>query len=118
MDALDQLRCAAAAAGQDVDELERQAADPAVIPDDEYEHQSQLLQAELRRARGSDCVECGATIRVNDPGLLIEVTGWHRPRTQGGQNHVLGRVETGRHLCGECAARLKAGLSPQQDRLL
>ncbi len=118
MDALDQLRRAAEAAGQDVDEMERQAADPSVIPDDDHEHQVQVLQAELRRARGRDCAQCGATIRANDVGLLIEVTGWHQPRTQGGQNHVLGRVETGRHMCGECAARLKAGLSPQQESLL
>jgi hypothetical protein len=116
--AADELRRAAAAAGQDVAELERQAADPDVIPDDEYEHQAQVLQAELLRARGRDCAQCGATIRANDPGLLIEVTGWHQPRSQGGQNHVLGRVETGRHMCGECAARLKAGLSPQQETLL
>lgn len=116
MDALDQLRRAAVAAGQDIDEIQRRAADPDVLPDDQHEHQRQVLQAELRKARG--CAECGTPIRVNDPGVLTEVTGWHQPRPQGGQNHVLGRTETGRHMCGECAARLKAGLSPQQESML
>jgi len=116
--ALDALKAAAAAAGVDVPELERAAADPDVLPDDEYEALRQEADAVRKAMRGAECAECGGTIRPVDKEVLIEIRGWHRQRTQGGQNHVLDRVETGRFMCGPCAIRLRAGLSPQQEALL
>lgn len=53
---------------------------------------------------------------MRDPTVLREVTGWSRPREQGGQNHVLFRVETGRFMCGVCAKRKE--VSGGQESLL
>jgi hypothetical protein len=46
-----------------------------------------------------------------------EVVGYHRPREQGGQNHVLFRRETGRFMCATCVARKQATGRAGQEAL-
>lgn len=114
-DALAVLRRAAAAAGVDPDAL---TTDETVIPPDDLEAERQAEIESRRRATGSKCVECDEEISVRDTNLLTEVRGWSRRRADGGQNHVISRVETGRYMCGACATRLRAGLIDGQEPLL
>jgi hypothetical protein len=46
-----------------------------------------------------------------------EVVGWERLRDQGGQNHVVGRRETGRRACEVCIVDLRAGVAPGSPHL-
>ena len=56
------------------------------------------------------CAKCGHGFA---PGMndvyASEISGWSVPRKKGGQNHVVGRRETGRVLCPECTVKLKYG---------
>ena len=88
----------------------------------------QLLSAEAER--GYDvplsayppCIDCGQPVDVTSPLALPEVVGFAPRRSQGGQNHVLYREETGRWLCPNCGNRRKstkkAGTVPAQESLL
>lgn len=118
LSAADLLRRAAAAAGVNVDEMEARAQSADIIPDDEYEANRQQADSTRKAANTSACARCESKIRARDPGVLVEVKGWAKQRTAGGTNHVISRHETGRFLCGECAVRLRAGLGPEQERLL
>ena len=58
------------------------------------------------------CLDCGSRINPDAPeGRLMarEVIGFSIPRFQGGQNHVLGRRETGAFLCPTCTRALQTG---------
>lgn len=68
--------------------------------------------------RGVVCAACDQQITFADRGVLHEVTGWSKPRTEGGTNHVIGRHETGRMICGRCASLHKQGLPSGQSSLL
>jgi len=68
--------------------------------------------------RGVKCAACSEQITFADRGVLHEVTGWSKPRAEGGTNHVIGRQETGRMVCGRCAALHKRGLPAGQAALL
>ena len=96
------LREAMQAAGVDVDAVAERA--PDAIPDDADDR---LRQAQGAPDGGLRCAECGQGTRPTVQGVLIEITGWHQPREQGGQNHVIHRVETGRIMCPSCAVRFK-----------
>lgn len=62
------------------------------------------------------CMVCGSVVDPNDMSTLREITGFDRERTQGGQNHVRFRRETGRLVCGTCATRwLYSGMAEQQE---
>jgi transcription elongation factor Elf1 len=113
MTAMDQLLAAANAAGVDLVYV------PDAVPPDEHEVQRQEAEIARKQQRALMlCAECDERIDVRDPNVLREVTGWSRHRDQGGQNHVIARRETGRLMCGACAARLRAGLSAHQESLL
>lgn len=68
------------------------------------------------------CVDCGHPVDVSSTLSLSEVTGFKRHRSQGGQNHVVYPVETGRWMCAGCDVRRKstkkAGTVPAQESLL
>lgn len=58
------------------------------------------------------CAYCAKKINPDGPtGNLMarQIIGYSIPRTRGGQNHVVGRLETGRYLCPDCTSSLKAG---------
>lgn len=80
--------------------LEAEAGD--VIPSDE---QAAFLEAAARTG-GMRCEGCKTKVNPNDVSMLVEVIGWSKHRSQGGQNHVIDRAETGRVMCGECGHRL------------
>jgi hypothetical protein len=63
------------------------------------------------------CLRCKKPIRHDDRNVLREVTGFTRPRDQGGANHIIARHETGRLVCGECAILEQAGLLGQEALL-
>lgn len=50
-------------------------------------------------------------------GRWREITGWDRPRDDGGTNAVTLRRETGRVACDACIAKLRAGASIGQGTL-
>jgi hypothetical protein len=54
--------------------------------------------------------------RVN--GRYREITGIEEIRSQGGANKIIGRRETGRQPCQDCARKIAAGLNPGQGRML
>ena len=108
------LREAMEAAGVSLDEVVEKAKDPDVIPSDEVA----IVKDKEDRRTGIRCAECEQPANPNDVGVLIEVTGWHRPREQGGQNHVIRRVPTGRMMCPSCSVRFQAGLDAGQRSLL
>jgi hypothetical protein len=64
------------------------------------------------------CIGCNAPLDPDLPIVLREVTGWCRPRSAGGQNHVIARVETGRYLCGACGQTLQRTGQLRQGALL
>lgn len=69
--------------------------------------------------RGRTCCSCGEQITFSDRGVLHEVQGWSKPRGDtGGINHVIGRRETGRMICGRCASLRKYGLPEGQQAIL
>ncbi len=110
----DGLRAEMEAAGVNPDAVARQAADPHNIPTDQ---EAAFVEA-ARRENGMRCQSCKHPVRPDDPNVLREVTGWFRPRDQGGQNHVIDRRETGALLCGSCSLRLLHGLAPAQESLV
>lgn len=102
------------AAHVDVAAVLAAAVDEHVIPSDE---EAAFVQA-ARRESGMRCNGCQRPVKPDDPNMLREITGWSRPREQGGQNHVIDRRETGGLLCGACGLRLQHGLAPQQETLV
>lgn len=118
MDAMEALRAAAEAAGVDVNRMEEEAALPDVVPPDEHEVERQAALTQRKADRGKVCVVCDAEIGYLDKGVLREVRGWSRDRDDGGQNHVIDRVQTGRLMCGPCGIRLRSGLSHSQETLV
>lgn len=102
------------ASGVDVAAVEQvvNAGDP-IFPD------AQAVFEQAARATGQfRCESCKRRVQPDDGNALHEVIGWSKPRTQGGQNHVIDRAETGRVMCGECGIRLLSGLDPKQGSLL
>ena len=65
------------------------------------------------------CMFCGALVtRPGSPLVLHEVTGFTRPRSAGGANHIIARKETGRVVCDRCALRVTAdGYATEQEAL-
>lgn len=98
----DFMRRAMEAQGIDPDEVAARAAAAEVIPSDE---QAMFLEAAARTG-GLRCEGCKTKVSATDVSMLVEVTGWSKHRSQGGQNHVIDRAETGRVMCGECGQRL------------
>lgn len=49
------------------------------------------------------CVYCAKSIRPSQHGVIREVKGWVRDRSQGGVNHLIAREETGRFAHYACA---------------
>lgn len=96
------MRRAMEAHGIDTEDVAERAAAEDVIPTDE---QAAFLEAATRTG-GLRCEGCKRKVPPTDSSMLVEVTGWAKHRTQGGQNHVIDRAETGRVMCGECGARL------------
>ena len=110
----DFMRRAMEAAHVDVDAVAAASRDEHVIPTDA---EAAFVEA-ARRENGMRCQSCRNPVKPDDPNVLREITGWSKPREQGGQNHVIDRRETGALLCGTCALRLQHGLSPQQESLI
>lgn len=100
----DFLRQAMVQAGVDPDEVARKAAAENVLPSDADEA---LRQAAAATGTGLRCKSCKQAVDLNDPNMLVEVTGWSKRRQQGGQNHVIDRIETGYVMCGDCSLRLQ-----------
>lgn len=98
----DFMRRAMEAHGVDPDEVAAKAADENAIPTDE---QAVFLEAAARTG-GLRCEGCKTKVSQTDVNMLVEVIGWSKHRSQGGQNHVIDRAETGRVMCGECGHRL------------
>lgn len=98
----DFMRKAMEAHGVDPDAVAAAAASGDVIPSDE---QAVFVEA-ARRTGGMRCEGCKGKVDANDQSILVEVIGWSKHRSQGGQNHVIDRAETGRVMCGECGSRL------------
>jgi predicted lipoprotein len=59
------------------------------------------------------CAHCSGPLVLRT--AWEEVTGWAKPRKQGGQNSVFGRKRTGRLLCAECATKLTTGTLRVED---
>lgn len=108
----DFIREAMEAAGVNPDVVAEVAADP--IPTDAEAFAQQAIKAH----GGPVCVNCREPTNPHARGVLMEVTGWHQPREQGGQNHVIARVETGRVMCPTCAIRFRHTGHAGQDTLL
>lgn len=98
----DFMRRAMEAHGVDPDEVAAKAAAENAIPSDE---QAVFLEA-AQRTGGLRCEGCKTKVSATDLSMLVEVIGWSKHRSQGGQNHVIDRAETGRVMCGECGQRL------------
>lgn len=98
----DMLRKAMELHGIDADAVAAQAATDEAIPSDE---QAAFLEAAARTG-GLRCEGCKTKVSPVDTNMLVEVIGWSKHRSQGGQNHVIDRAETGRVMCGECGHRL------------
>lgn len=108
------LREAMEASGVDPNEVAEKAADPDVIPTDE----AAIIKDKEDQKTGIRCAECDEITNPNDNGCLIEITGWHKLREHGGQNHVIRRSPTGRVMCPSCSVRFRAGLDTGQESLL
>jgi hypothetical protein len=100
----DFMRRAMLAQGVDPDEIAAKVAAEGeeLIPSDE---QAAFLEAAARTG-GMRCEGCKTKVNPLDVTMLVEVIGWSKHRSQGGQNHVIDRAETGRVMCGECGQRL------------
>ena len=96
------LRKAMELQGIDPDKMAAQVATEETIPSDE---QAAFLEAAARTG-GLRCEGCKTKVEPNDANMLVEVIGWAKHRSQGGQNHVIDRAETGRVMCSECGHRL------------
>ena len=57
--------------------------------------------------------DCGRKIETTR-GCAIEITGWEKPRKQGGTNHVYERQKTGRVRCSTCTVKMEYGISSAQ----
>lgn len=64
------------------------------------------------------CMDCDQPFDPTHRLTLREVVGFCRSRDAGGQNHVIGRVETGRMVCPACAPKRQRGIDPGQGTLL
>lgn len=64
------------------------------------------------------CQQCGKPVNPNAANVMRQVTGWERVRAQGGGHGLTGRRETGRYLCPEHGALLRAGVDPDQGTLM
>jgi hypothetical protein len=62
------------------------------------------------------CLICSKPVR---PGtrVLHEVLGFTRHRHGGGANHIIGRRETGRVVCDDCAPSVQRGFVEQLSLL-
>ncbi len=60
---------------------------------------------------------CGKVI-TDTHSAWCSITGWERPREQGGTNHVALRKQTGEYMCDICMSKFQAGLAPGQGGLL
>ena len=73
----------------------------------------------LPRSAYPPCMFCRAPIERPGSSLVLhEVTGFTKPRSAGGANHIIGRTETGRLVCANCAGRVLRGIGLDQDSLL
>jgi len=98
-------RAIAAQGKTTVDAVLQQLDDPP-IPDDVDEVQAQ----------GVRCCQCHSEVVLRDGRSLGEVTGWALlHRKDGGTHHVIRRHSTGRLLCGDCADRLRLGLTDDEQ---
>ncbi len=64
------------------------------------------------------CYTCKRKVDPESPHILRQVTGWEKPRTQGGTNHVIDRKLTGELMCTACAMSVLHGIHPDQGKLL
>jgi hypothetical protein len=63
------------------------------------------------------CAYCDQPVEPDNRDTWHRVTGWERPRRQGGTNHIALRKRTGHFACAHCMDALVEGRHPMQLEL-